>query len=124
METSLIQQALKNALRWRKPAKGILHHSDRGSQYASKKYRRLLKSKRIRCSMSRKGNCWDNALMESFFGSFKQEWAHHHDYEGLVPARRSAFEYIELFYNRRRLHSSLGNRTPAEVDKARSRAAA
>ena len=124
METSLVVQAMDNALRWREPATGIIHHSDRGSQYASKKYRGLLKSMGIRCSMSRKGNCWDNALMESFFGSFKQEWAHHHDYEGLVPARKSAFEYIEVFYNRQRLHSSLGNRTPTEIDTARSGAAA
>ena len=124
MKTSLVVAALEQALAWREPAQGIIHHSDRGTQYTSKRYRKLLKTHDIRCSMSRKGNCWDNALMESFFGSYKQEWAHHYEYAGLVAARASAFEYIERFYNRHRLHSSLGYRTPAAVDAAVSEAVA
>ena len=68
--------------------------------------------------MSRKGNCWDNAVIESFFGSFKQEWAHHHRWSGLADARAATHDYIEVFYNRKRLHSSLGYRTPVEADEA------
>lgn len=124
METPLISAALKNALAVRKPAENLLHHSDRGTQYTSGEYRKLLKENGIKASMSRKGNCWDNAVTESFFGSYKQEWAHHHQYSGLAEARSSAQGYIEAFYNRRRLHSSLGYRTPAEVDAEWTRAAA
>lgn len=124
METSLVMNALSNALAVRRPAEGIIHHSDRGSQYASKAYRELLERNGIKCSMSRKGNCWDNAVMESFFGSYKQEWADHHRYGGLLAARSSAQGYIEAFYNRNRLHSSIGYRTPAEVDAASTRGAA
>ena len=117
MRTELVERALENALATRAPAERLLHHSDRGSQYASKTYRRLLEKHEIGCSMSRKGNCWDNAVMESFFGTFKQEWAHHHCWSGLADARVSIHDYIEVFYNRQRIHSALGYRTPAEVDQ-------
>jgi putative transposase len=116
MRTELVEKALLNALSWRAPAERLVHHSDRGSQYASDTYRKLLEQHGIECSMSRKGNCWDNAVMESFFGSYKQEWAHHQRWSGLLDARDATLDYIEVFYNRQRLHSSLGYRTPAEAD--------
>ena len=118
MQTSLVESALKNALMWREPAERLVHHSDRGSQYASGAYRRLLKTNQIECSMSRKGNCWDNAVMESFFGTYKQELTHHTKWKGLEDLRAATMDYIEVFYNRKRIHSSLGYRTPMEVDKA------
>jgi len=118
MRTELVERALMNALAFRRPADELVHHSDRGSQYASTAYRNLLQNNGIQCSMSRKGNCWDNAVIESFFGSFKQEWAHHHRWSGLDDARAATHDYIEVFYNRQRLHSALDYRTPAEVDEA------
>jgi putative transposase len=118
MRTELVESALANALSWRAPAATLVHHSDRGSQYASDSYQRLLERHGITSSMSRKGDCWDNAAMESFFGTLKQEWAHHHWWRGLLDARASVHDYIEVFYNRQRLHSSLGYRTPEEVDRA------
>lgn len=116
MRTELIESALLNALGSRAPAGKLVHHSDRGSQYASASYRELLARHGIECSMSRAGDCYDNAVIESFFGTFKQEWAHHHHWSGLVEARAATHDYIEVFYNRQRLHSSIGYRTPAEVD--------
>lgn len=118
MRTELVESALLNALTAREPAAELVHHSDRGSQYASDSYRGLLEQHGIECSMSGAGNCYDNAVIESFFGTFKQEWAHHHRWLGLADARAATHDYIEVFYNRQRLHSSLGYRTPAEVDQA------
>ena len=118
MRTELVECALTNALAWRRPAAEMIHHSDRGSQYASETYKDLLDAHGLVCSMSGKGNCWDNAAMESFFGTLKQEWAHHHTWRGLLDARASIHDYIEVFYNRQRLHSTLGYRTPEEVDRA------
>jgi len=118
MRTDLVTSALKNALAVRKPAKEIIHHSDRGSQYASDEYQDLLNAHGILCSMSRVGNCWDNAVMESFFGTFKQEWANLQRWRGLDDAKLSTLEFIEVFYNCERLHSSLGYMTPAEADAA------
>lgn len=118
MRTELVESALLNALTARAPASELVHHSDRGSQYASSSYRRLLKLHGIECSMSGAGNCYDNAMIESFFGTFKQEWAHHHRWENLVDARAATHDYIEVFYNRQRLHSALGYRTPTEADEA------
>ena len=118
MRTELVERALENALASRAPAEELVHHSDRGSQYASTTYRKLLEGHGIKCSMSRKGNCWDNAVIESFFGSFKQEWVHHHRWSGLVDTRAATHDYIEVFFNRKRLHSSLGYRTPVEADEA------
>ncbi len=117
METQLITRALENALAWRDPVAQIVHHSDRGSQYASHGYQEALAASGITSSMSRAGNCWDNALMESFFGTYKQEWAHHHRWQGLRDMREATHDYIEVFYNRARLHSSLGYRTPMEADR-------
>lgn len=116
MRTELVESALLNALTVRAPASRLVHHSDRGSQYASASYRGLLEQHDIECSMSGAGNCYDNAVIESFFGTFKQEWAHHHRWVGLADARAATHDYIEVFYNRQRLHSALGYRTPAEVD--------
>ena len=117
MRTELVESALVNALRWREPAGKLVHHSDRGSQYASQSYRQLLERHGIECSMSRRGNCHDNAVIESFFGTYKQEWAHHHRWAGLADARIATHDYVEVFYNRRRLHSALGYKAPAEVDE-------
>jgi transposase InsO family protein len=118
MRTELAERALLNALTSRAPAARLVHHSDRGSQYASTLYRGILEQRGIECSMSRAGDCYDNAVIESFFGTFKQECAHHHRWSGLLDARVATHDYIEAFYNRRRLHSSLGYRTPAEMDEA------
>ncbi|MBL8805108.1 MAG: transposase [Planctomycetes bacterium] len=117
VEPELVECALSNALNSRVPASRLVHHSDRGGQYASVSCRALLEQRGIECSMSRAGDCYDNAVMESFFGSFKQEWAHHHRWLGLADARAGVHDYIEVFYNRQRLHSSLGYKTPAEVDQ-------
>ena len=116
MRTELIENALLNALVARAPAARLVHHSDRGSQYASAVYRGLLKRHGFECSMSRAGDCYDNAVIESFFGTFKQEWAHHRRWAALDDARAGTHDYIEVFYNRQRLHSALGYRTPAEAD--------
>jgi transposase InsO family protein len=118
MRTELVESALLNALTARVPASRLVHHSDRGSQYASVSYRGMLEQHGIGCSMSRAGNCYDNAVIESFFGTFKQEWAHHHRWSGLGQARGATHDYIEVFYNRQRLHSALDYRTPAEADEA------
>ena len=91
----------------------LLHHSDRGSQYCSEDYQQLLQRQGITCSMSRKGNCWDNAVMESFFATLKKELIHQQRYATREEAKRSLFEYIEVFYNRERLHSALGYQSPA-----------
>ena len=117
MRTPLVVSALMNALSWRKPAGRLLHHSDRGSQYASRELQQVLRREGIECSMSRKGNCWDNAVTESFFGTFKQELAFHEDWNGLADARAATCDYIESFYNRERLHSTLGYKTPMEADE-------
>ena len=95
----------------------LVAHSDRGSQYASEHYQRRLSEERIACSMSRRGNCWDNAPMESFFASLKKELVHHEDYATRDEAQASLFEYIEAFYNRVRRHSSLGYVAPAEYER-------
>ena len=102
----------------RLPGAGLVAHSDRGSQYASEHYQRLLAGHGITCSMSRRANCWDNAPMESFFASLKKELVHDEDYATRAEARASIFEYIEVFYNRVRRHSSLGYRSPAEYERA------
>jgi len=118
MRTELISTALTNALSWRAPAERLVHHSDRGCQYASQEFRRLLEKNEIECSMSRKGNCWDNAPTESFFGTYKQELYFHESWANLAEARIATHDYIEVFYNRERLHSTLGYITPIEADEA------
>jgi putative transposase len=112
LKGELVSEALQMALRNRRPGAGLLHHSDRGVQYACADYRRLLEEHGIECSMSRRGNCYDNAVMESFFSTFKSELVHPEQYATHAQARASIFEWIEVFYNRRRRHSSLGYLSP------------
>jgi transposase InsO family protein len=117
LERTVVIDALRMAYERRRPGKGLIHHSDRGSQYASEDYRRLVESYGMRMSMSRKGDCWDNAVMESFFGTLKRELIHHSKYHARSQARCEIFEYIEVFYNRERLHSSLGYLSPADYER-------
>ena len=117
MKEDLTKAALDMALRQRHPTERLLHHSDRGRQYASRGYRRLLLQHRIGRSMSRKGNCWDNAPMESFMATLKTELIHHHDFHTRQEARQAIFEYIEVFYNRQRSHSALGYKTPVQFEQ-------
>jgi len=112
----LVLDALSMATGRRQPGCGLIHHSDRGSQYASYDYQDALKSRGMLCSMSRKGNCWDNAVAESFFGSLKTERVYHRRYRTRDEARRDIFEYVEVFYNRVRLHSTLGYLSPAQFE--------
>ena len=107
----------------RHPPPGLLHHSDRGSQYASDDYQQLLEDYGMTCSMSRKGNCWDNAVMESFYRSIKAELIYHEDFQTREEARLAIFEYREVFYNRVRRHSTLGYLSPLDYELTlRSRA--
>jgi transposase InsO family protein len=108
--------ALKMAVDRRSPPSGLIHHSDRGVQYACKDYRKLLKQHGIVPSMSRKGNCYDNAMKESFFHTLKTELVVHENYRTREEARASLFDYIEAFYNRQRSHSSLGYCSPLEFE--------
>jgi putative transposase len=118
-DTELVENALEMAsVRSGNATKGVLLHSDQGVQYASKSYQNILRRLGIVCSMSRKGNCWDNAPMESFFHSLKTEWVVFEDYKTRSEARSSLFRYIELFYNRKRRHSSLGNKSPMVFENA------
>jgi transposase InsO family protein len=117
MKTKRVNDALIMAIWKRKPKKGLLWHSDRGCQYASDSHRKLLKQHRIQQSMSRKGNCWDNAVSESFFHSLKTECVNHEKYASRQEATKSIFEYIEVFYNRQRLHSTNGYLSPVEFEK-------
>jgi transposase InsO family protein len=112
METHLVTDALTMAVTRRRPAPGLLHHSDRGSQYASDGYAALLQRHGMTVSMSGRGDCWDNAAAESVWATLKAELVHHERYATREQARASIFEYIEVFYNRQRLHSSLGYVSP------------
>jgi transposase InsO family protein len=116
LTVELAEQALTMALANRNPRAGLLHHSDRGSQYAATDYQRLLGKHGIITSMSRTGNCWDNACVESFFGTLKRELVYHRHYATRDDAKQDIFEYIEVFYNRRRRHSTLGYDSPAEYE--------
>ena len=116
MTRHLVMDALKMAIKRRHPARGLVHHSDRGSQYASSDFQGLLSHHGIQCSMSRKGDCWDNAPVESFIGTLKQELIFHKRFHTRVHAKQSIFEYIERFYNRKRLHSTLGYQTPIDYE--------
>ncbi len=113
---TLVMSALQQALDWRKPSAGLLHHSDRDGLYASAAYQRLLEEYQIRGSMSRKGNCYDNACVESFFASLKNELVNEQRYRGRQQAKVSIFEYIEVFYNRKRRHSTLGYMSPLDFE--------
>jgi transposase InsO family protein len=116
MRTELPLAALMMALQRQKPEAGFIHHSDRGSQYASHAYRQAVEAAGAAASMSRKGNCWDNAPAESFFHTLKTELVHHYHYATKEDAKRSLFHYIEGFYNTRRIHSALGYKTPLEME--------
>ena len=116
METSLVENALRMALARRHPAAGFLHHSDQGSQYTSLSFQRQLLTLKCQVSMSRTGNCYDNAVMESFFSTLKTECVTG-QFESRVHARRAIFEYIEVWYNRQRLHSSLGYLSPVQFEQ-------
>jgi transposase InsO family protein len=120
IDRHLVLSALDMALKGRRPPPGLLHHSDGGSQYASADYQRALADRGIRCSMSRKGNCWDNAVVESFFSTLKTELVHEADFSTRESAKGALFEFIEVFYNRKRRHSSLGYVSPVEFEKAAS----
>jgi putative transposase len=116
IDATLVENALRMALYQRQPGKGLLHHSDRGSQYASYQIRNILAANQVQVSMSGKGNCYDNAVMESFWGTLKNEWVHHQKYLTRSQARTDIFSYIEGFYNTVRLHSTLGYLSPAEFE--------
>ena len=117
IDRTLVCTALTTALQQRHPAPGLLHHSDRGSPYASADYQALLTQHGLIPSMSRKGNCWDNAPMESFFHSLKVEWLQNQTFRTRAEARQAIFTYIEVWYNRQRLHSALGYRAPEAYER-------
>jgi putative transposase len=116
LEADFAVRALEMALKNRCPEANWMHHSDQGVQYACKKYQELLAAEDAVCSMSRKGDCWDNALAESFFGSLKKELIHGESFETRQEAVSAIFEYIEVFYNRQRRHSKLGYISPVEFE--------
>lgn len=116
MTTSLVKAALEQALTHRKPQPGLMHHSDKGCQYTSHEFQQLLKAHQITVSMSGTGNCYDNAAMESFFHTLKTEHVYFEHYLTREQAKRSIFEYVEVFYNRQRLHSTLGYLTPNDFE--------
>jgi len=115
--------ALRMAIQRRQPPAGLIHHSDRGVQYACGEYQKLLARHGLRCSMSRRGNCYDNAPMESFFGSLKTELVHRTTFPTKAAARQALFDYVEIFYNRRRRHSGVGFLTPAQAYEQMAKAA-
>ena len=118
LATPLVSTTLRNAIEARRPdTKSLLHHSDRGSQYTSDDYQQTLRTLNITCSMSRTGCCYDNAVMERFFWSLKHEWTKFEDFADINQARRSVFQYIETFYNSKRIHQTLGYRTPDEFEE-------
>ena len=117
MRTSMVIQAVKSAVNktGKEVLEGLIFHSDRGSQYASNAFREYLESIRAVSSMSAKGNCYDNAVAESFFATLKREEINRKEYKDIEEARRELFDYIEIFYNRQRLHSALDYKTPVEA---------
>jgi transposase InsO family protein len=115
--TDLVEESLSRAVAARRPARGLIHHSDRGCQYCSHEYRKLLEQFGMKTSMSRKGNCYDNAPMESFWGTLKNELVHHRRYRTREEARRDIIEYIEVFYNRQRRQKRLGRLSPVAYGK-------
>jgi putative transposase len=117
LSTTLPLRALDMAVRRRRPGSGLLHHSDRGCQYTSAEYRQILAQLGVTVSMSRKGNCWDNAVAESMFATIKTELFYRQSWATIEELRSALFDYIEVFYNRRRLHSSLDYRTPSQAEE-------
>ena len=130
MTTDLVEKALDAAIRTRRPivggggsegaGGGLLHHSDRGVQYTSERYRQQLRDNGIQASMSRTGNCYDNAVMESFWGKLKSEMVFHERFATIAQARAAVFDYIEAFYNRTRIHATLGYLSPEQFEAARA----
>ena len=118
---SLVEQALEEAIRLRRPSPGLLHHSDRGFHYSSQAYRKLLQSAKARSSMSRKADCYDNAAMEAFWSTLKNELIYRQGRLSRAQTVGALFEYIEIYYNRQRLHSSLGYRSPVEFENSKNR---
>lgn len=117
MTVELVADALVMAMSRRKTGAGLILHSDRGCQYAAKDYQLMLSERGIRCSMSGRGNCYDNAAAESFFHSLKTEWVHHYKYATRQEAKASLFEYIEMFYNRKRRHSYVNQMAPMQFEE-------
>jgi putative transposase len=117
MEEQLPIRALELALSNRQPPAGLVHHSDRGTQYAGRTYQSLLAANKIVCSMSRKGNCWDNACVESFFSTLKRELPNEHVFDDWQEVEGAVFAYVEAYYNTRRPHSALGYVTPNEYER-------
>jgi transposase InsO family protein len=117
LRSELVEEALRMALAQRRPRPGVMHHSDRGVQYACESYRDLLAAHGMIASMSGAGDCLDNAVAERFMGALKTEWVHHQRYATRQQARLSVFEYIEVFYNRKRRHSTLGYVSPEEYER-------
>jgi len=117
LTSDLAQRALQSAIDTRQPSPGLLVHSDRGKEYYAGEYQQLLRHHGFVCSMSRRGDCYDNAVMESFFHSLKVEEVHHQDFRTRDEARAALFDYIELFYNRQRLHSSIGYCSPVAFEE-------
>lgn len=117
IDQTLVLDALTDALQQRRPAPGLIHHSDRGSQYASRDYQALLARQGLIPSMSRKGNCWDNSPMESFFHTLKVECLHDYYFSTRAAARQAIFTFVETWYNRHRLHSTLGYRSPEQYER-------
>jgi putative transposase len=124
MQATLVNDAMLMALWKRKPPKGLIWHTDRGSQYASDAHRAILKEHHVTQSMSRKGNCWDNAVAESFFHTLKTELTHHHNFKTRKEAKHAIFEYIEVFYNRIRTHSANDYCSPVEFETIQRQKAA
>jgi len=117
MRTSLVTEALEMAINQSPGCKGLIHHSDRGSQYASNDYQKLLKKHGIICSMSRKGDCFDNAMAESFFSTIKKDLIYRYSWPTKLETRKAVVEYISFFYNSKRMHSSIENMSPMEYEK-------
>ena len=117
IDSALVQSAMKMALADRRPSAGLIHHSDRGVQYAANDFQDLLEDNKVVSSMGRKGNCWDNACVESFFGSLKNEWVRGEIYESFDDGKKDIFNYIEMFYNRKRRHASLGYVSPVVYEE-------
>lgn len=117
VDAALTLRALRSALTWRRPAPGLVHHSDRGLQYAARAYRALLERHDMQASMSRRGNCWDNAVAESFFATLERELIDDSDWQTALEAHRAIAEFIEIWYNRIRRHSSLGYKSPAAYEE-------
>lgn len=124
LEESIVLDALRMALLRRQPGRGVLHHSDRGSQYAGAAFQQLLKDHGMTCSMSRKGDCWDNAVVESFNATIKTELIHRKKWQTREEARAAIYNWIESWYNRKRLHSTLGYRSPDDFEDEEERPAA